>query len=83
MINVSCRRTIKEKLEVKASYYIKKYGLIFRQQALENGYVRKNLDFDDCPAYHYAGRYGRGIVVFTYNPKSTKYCYINYFTVRV
>lgn len=52
-------------------------GLVEDHTALTNGYLsrRKNA----CAIYKYSGRFGDGVVVFTSNDKSSRYCHITYY----
>ena len=52
-------------------------GLVEDHTALTNGYLsrRKNT----CEIYKYSGRFGDGVVVFTSNDKSSRYCHITYY----
>lgn len=81
MIDVSARNSIGELL------YSGEYrnailnqftsGLAEDHSALTNGYLsrRKNA----CEIYKYSGRFGDGVVVFTANDKSSRYCHITYY----
>ena len=47
-----------------------------RHTALTRGYVSiKSAGIKE----EYNGRYGKGYTVKTYNPNSTRYCYISYY----
>lgn len=52
-------------------------GMVEDHTALTNGYLsrRKNA----CAIYKYSGRFGDGVVVFTANDKSSRYCHITYY----
>lgn len=52
-------------------------GMVEDHSALTNGYLsrRKNT----CEIYKYSGRFGDGVVVFTPNDKSSRYCWITYY----
>lgn len=81
MIDVRCRNSI------GALLYSGEYsnaileqftcGLVEDHTALTNGYLsrRKNT----CAIYKYSGRFGDGVVVFTPNNKSSRYCHITYY----
>ena len=81
MIDVRCRNSIGELL------YSGEYrnailnqftsGLVEDHAALTNGYLsrRKNT----CEIYKYSGRFGDGVVVFTPNTASSRYCWITYY----
>lgn len=52
-------------------------GLYEDHTALCNGYLsRKN---NTCEIHKYAGKFGKGVVVYTPNSKSSKYCYKTYY----
>ena len=52
-------------------------GLVEDHTALTNGYLsrRKNT----CEIYKYSGRFGDGVVVFTPNTGSSRYCWLTYY----
>ena len=81
MIDVRCRNSIGELL-YSGGYYkpiLNQFtrGLVEDHTALTNGYLsrRKNT----CAIYKYSGRFGDGVVVFTPNGKSSRYCHITYY----
>ena len=81
MVNVKCRSSI-GKLLYSGEYrnaILNQFtgGLVEDHTALTNGYLsrRKNA----CAIYKYSGRFGEGVVVFTSNDKSSRYCHITYY----
>lgn len=52
-------------------------GMIEDHTALANGYLSRKKN--TCAIYEYSGRFGDGVVVFTANYKSSRYCHITYY----
>ena len=81
MIDVSARNSIGELLYSGgySNTILNQFtgGLVEDHTALTNGYLsrRKNA----CAIYKYSGRFGEGVVVFTSNDKSSRYCHITYY----
>lgn len=81
MVDVKCRSSIGELL-YSGGYcnaILNQFtsGLAEDHSALTNGYLsrRKNT----CEIYKYSGRFGDGVVVFTPNINSSRYCWITYY----
>ena len=81
MIDVRCRNSIGTSLYSGgySNAILNQFtsGLVEDHSALTNGYLsrRKNT----CEIYKYSGRFGDGVVVFTSNDKSSRYCWITYY----
>ena len=81
MIDVKCRNSI-GRLLYSGEYrnaILSQFtcGMVEDHSALTNGYLsrRKNA----CEIYKYSGRFGDGVVVFTPNTQSSRYCWITYY----
>ena len=57
---------------------LKAKGCAHHHTALAAGYVRK----EHVLIRRYKGRFGRGYAIMEYNPNSTRYCYISYYTIK-
>lgn len=81
MIDTRCRSTI-GRLLYSGEYrnaILSQFtcGMVEDHSALTNGYLsRRKIT---CEIYKYSGRFGDGVVVFTPNDKSSRYCWITYY----
>lgn len=81
MIDVRCRSTI-GRLLYSGEYsnaILNQFtrGMIEDHTALTNGYLSRRKG--TCAIYKYSGRFGDGVVIFTPNDKSSRYCHITYY----
>lgn len=81
MIDARCRSTI-GRLLYSGEYsneILNQFtrGMIEDHTALTNGYLSRRKG--TCAIYKYSGRFGDGVVVFTPNTASSRYCWITYY----
>lgn len=55
---------------------VKHFKLIEKKTSMHLGYVSRKIYGE---LYHYNGRYGKGVVLFTSHPTSTRCCYVSYY----
>jgi len=47
--------------------------------SLARGYIRKSIG--ETQPEPYQGKYGKGYKTYSHNPKSTRYCFVNYYII--
>ena len=56
--------------------FVRNFKLTQAKMSVHLGYVSRKIYGE---LYHYNGRYGKGVVLFTNTLKSTRYCYVLYY----
>lgn len=56
--------------------FVRHFKVTQAKMSVHMGYVSRKIYGE---LYHYNGRYGKGVVLFTNSPKSTRYCYAIYY----